>query len=523
MYGEETIRIAKAASSLFQVRRRLKDRVLNESTDGATSPIEPKVWVKSEDLLAIILGVGVLLVTLAATALNQSKDYSESVSEVRELQQTAESQSPEDAEANEERVDDLIAGLYKNPFKPYISKLGGWDASPLEAFSSKGKSVLPGIIGVYLISLVLFSLATRLQGGSVGAFIIPFTIVFLLAMLAYVLAGQKVIKNYNLEYALWALLAGMIISNTIGTPAFMRPAIRTELYIKTGLVLLGAEVLMSRLLVLGVPGICISWIVTPIVLISTYIFGQRFLKIPSKSLNMVISADMSVCGVSAAIATAAACRAKKEELSLAIGISLSFTAVMMVVMPLVIRLIGLDPVVAGAWMGGTIDSTGAVAAAGGLLGPAALQVAVTIKMIQNILIGVVAFGVAVFWVTYVERNESGPRPGVMEIWYRFPKFVLGFIGASILFSALSSTGFEGEALVSATTGGASKVLRGWFFCLAFVAIGLETNFRELGHFLKDGKAVILYACGQTLNLTLTLIMAWLMFTVVFPQAAAMFN
>jgi uncharacterized membrane protein YadS len=229
---------------------------------------------------------------------------------------------------------------------------------------------------------------------------------------------------------------------------------------------------------------------------------------------------MSVCGVSAAIATAAACRAKKEELSLAIGLSLIFTVIMMVVMPWAIEQVGMDPVLAGAWIGGTIDSTGAVAAAGAMLGDTSLAVAATVKMIQNVLIGAVAFGVAVYWVTCVERQADAPRPSVLEIWRRFPKFVLGFLAASLLFSAIGASGLEGQSLVSAVTADTSKVLRGWFFCLAFVSIGLDTNFRELGRFLVGGKPLILYLCGQTLNLVLSLAMSWLMFEKVFPDAAA---
>jgi uncharacterized membrane protein YadS len=106
----------------------------------------------------------------------------------------------------------------------------------------------------------------------------------------------------------------------------------------------------------------------------------------------------------------------------------------------------------------------------------------------------------------------------MEIWYRFPKFVLGFLGASIVFSAIYSSGTAGNALTEAATAGTGEILRGWFFCLAFVAIGLETNFRELSHYLKDGKAITLYVCGQSLNLALTLLMAWIMFEKIFPQA-----
>lgn len=332
-------------------------------------------------------------------------------------------------ESEEQRLKKLATGLFSNPLKPLVAKVGSWKSNPLDAFFVENRTIVPGLLGVLVASLVLFGLGSALRGEPVMPFARAFVAVFLLATVAFVLAGQNVIKHYNLEYALWALLIGMVISNTVGTPRFLVPAIRTELYIKTGLVLLGAEILLSRLLMLGLPGVFVSWIVTPITLISTYVFGQYVLRIPSKSLNMVISADMSVCGVSAAIATAAACRAKKEELSLAIGISLAFTAIMMVVMPFIIGLIGMNQVLAGAWLGGTIDSTGAVAAAGGMLGPTALQVAVTVKMIQNILIGVVAFGVAIYWVMYVERREDkGPRRERWKSGIAFPSSCWGLSG-----------------------------------------------------------------------------------------------
>jgi uncharacterized membrane protein YadS len=233
---------------------------------------------------------------------------------------------------------------------------------------------------------------------------------------------------------------------------------------------------------------------------------------------MVISADMSVCGVSAAIATAAACKAKRGELSLAIGMSLTFTVVMMVVMPAFIHAVGMSDVLGGAWMGGTIDSTGAVAAAGAILGDDALQVAATVNMIQNILIGVVAFFVAAYWVMVVERAEGAARPSAMEIWRRFPKFILGFVGASAVFSLLATTVASGEEFADAVLD-TTQTLRGWFFCLAFVSIGLLSNFQELASYLKGGKPLILYVVGQSFNLCLTLLMAWLMFEKVFPHAA----
>ncbi len=501
--------------------------------DGTVELTPPpnRGWIQSEDWLAVVLGALILVIALAATWYGKSDGYAELQTQIagveadlRELKSGETPLTPSEREAvqaSEEKLETLSKQLYLNPLKPLLAKVGSWTANPADAFYNKEKLILPGLLTTLAACLLVFGLGAALSGQKVHAFAPAFIIVFVLATLSYVLAGQTVIKNYNLEYALWALLIGMLISNTIGTPRALHPAMQTELYIKTGLVLLGAEILLSRLVVLGLPGIFVSWVVTPVVLITTYLFGQYVLRVPSRSLNMVISADMSVCGVSAAIATAAACRAKKEELSLAIGLSLSFTVIMMVLMPMIIRAIGMSEVLAGAWLGGTIDSTGAVAAAGGMIGPTALAVAATVKMIQNILIGAVAFGVAVYWVMYVERGENGnggPRPRLSEIWLRFPKFVIGFVGASLVFSSIYSTG-SGQALTESAISGASEILRGWFFCLAFVSIGLETNFRELAHYMKGGKPLVLYVCGQGLNLLLTLIMAWIMFIKVFPQAA----
>lgn len=459
----------------------------------------PSTWQQmktSEDWWAVWCAGLLLVIAFAAVWLNRPDGFRESVA-----------------------AGDAVA--VSSPLKPFLAKPGGWQDSPLAAFfgtADAPQTTYLGVLGAFVLIGVLFTLAMKLRGQDAIGFLKSFPVVFLLATFAYVLAGQAVVKAYNLEYALWALLVGLIVSNTIGTPSWMRPAIQTEFFIKTGLVLLGAGVLMSRLMALGIPGIGVAWVVTPIVLISTYAFGQKVLKIPSKSLNMVISADMSVCGVSAAIATAASCKAKKEELSLAIGLSLSFTVVMMVVMPLVITFLGLPTAVGGAWLGGTIDATGAVAVAGATLGDEALEVAATVKMIQNILIGVTAFCVAVYWVAYVEKDATEGKPGVGEIWYRFPKFVLGFIAASIVFSLLHASLVGGEVLVDAMIKGSTKTLRGWFFCLAFVCIGLETNFKQLLPYFRGGKPMVLYLCGQSLNILLTLLMAYLMFGVLFAGA-----
>ncbi|MBM3964602.1 MAG: putative sulfate exporter family transporter [Planctomycetes bacterium] len=409
-----------------------------------------------------------------------------------------------------------------NHAKSTLAKLESWKDAPGKAFYSKPKIGEPQFLGGAL--LITFAVIGTLlipiayaRGISPGSFLAGYSVLFVLAILAFLMSTQEVVKQYNFEYVLWALLLGLTISNTVGTPNFLKPMVIGDTFIKLGLVLFGAEVLFGKLIALGAPGIFTSWVVTPIVLITTYWFGQRVLKIESPSLNMVISADMSVCGVSAAIATGAACRAKREEVSYAIGVSLLFTAVMMIVQPYIVLKTGMDPIVGAAWIGGTIDSTGAVAAAGAVLGDDAATVANTVKMIQNVLIGVIAFGVATYWSTRDRESGDSNKVGISEIWTRFPKFVIGFIGASLAFSFLPSLLGWDSKFAEVVSKEITSQVRIWLFCLAFVAFGLETNFRELWKYLCVGKPLFLYIVGQAWSMILSLAMATLMFGVLYAD------
>ena len=403
--------------------------------------------------------------------------------------------------------------------------IGAWQKAKKATADASKKLVkpfnrIPGLIILGLALAVLCSIGAIFMGFNVGRFFVAFLCVYLICIVANILGNQVTMRKYGLNAEIWSIALGMIWANTIGTPKLLKEGSQVEYYIKTGLVLLGAEVLFHKIMAIGIPGIFVAWVVTPIVLISTYIFGQKVIKMPSRTLNIVISADMSVCGTSAAIATAAAARAKKEELTLSIGLSLTFTAIMMVAMPAFIAWVGMPEILGGAWIGGTVDATGAVAAAGAFIGPKALEVATVIKMIQNVLIGVTAFCVALYWTTKIDVGEN-EHVGLIEIWNRFPKFVIGFLTVSIVMSILSANVAPyGAMLVDQGTNRVSVPLRGWFFALAFVSIGLTTNFRELGKYFRGGKPVILYVCGQSFNLCLTLLMAWLMFYKVFPEITA---
>jgi uncharacterized integral membrane protein (TIGR00698 family) len=391
--------------------------------------------------------------------------------------------------------------------------------------AQRTKSVIvPLIISMVLVG-ILTSIGVAVMGGNAKAYLLALLVIVIIAVISYTVANQAQIKSWGLSYAMWALLIGLLISNTIGTPEWLKPGVRTEMYIKTGLVLLGAEILFGKILSLGAPGLMVAWIVTPTVVIFMYIFGVRILKMKSKCLVIIIAAATSVCGVSAAIAAAGASRAKKEELTLGVGMTLIFTVLMMIFMPIGIKAAGMSDVLGAAWMGGTIDSTGAVVAAGSMLGPRAETVAAVVKMIQNVLIGFLGFFIALYWVTSVDRDPGAPRPSLMEVWIRFPKFILGFIGASILFSFILSPAFgawfggDGIKLVErGVIKAVTNPLRGWFFCLAFVSIGLESNFKELTAQMEGGKPMVLYVIGQSFNLILTLLIAWLAFIVLFPNA-----
>lgn len=381
-------------------------------------------------------------------------------------------------------------------------------------FSSLTGNTIMMVFALMVGLVALFSIGIWVMGGQPRKYVPAFIAIFVIGYIAQIIAGQRTFKTYGFEYVFWALLIGILIRNLVGLPDWLNHAVKTELYIKTGLVLLGAEILFNVLMNLGIYGLVLAWGVTPVVLYITYILGANRWKM-EKSLALLIASATSVCGVSAAIAMAAASKAKKEHLTVTISMSLIFTVLMLVGMPLVIKSVGMSQLVGGAWIGGTIDSSGAVVAAGELLGEEAMEVAIVIKMIQNMMIGILAFVVAVIWVLKIERDPEAPKPSVLDIWYRFPKFILGFIALSLVSSFILNP-MIGETALSGILD-VTKGLRTYFFSMAFVSIGLETGFKELGQNIESSDPLKLYLFGQTLNLVMTLIFALFLFGLVLPR------
>ena len=369
------------------------------------------------------------------------------------------------------------------------------------------------LLRTFVVLGILFTAGAKLLGGEVKKYIPAFAGLFVLAVVVRLISAEFTLNRY-LEWAFWALIVGLLVSNTVGVPQWLKPAVKTEFYIKTGLVVMGFSVLFSNIAKFGLYGLGIAWVVTPVVIIFMWWFGTKVLKIDNKPLVITMASATSVCGTSAAIATGAASNCKKTDLTMAVSISIIFTVLMMVFEPMIIKACGMSQLMGGSLIGGTIDSTGAVVVAGTALGPEAQTAAVLVKSIQNILIGFIAFFVALFFATRVDRTGT-QKVGASEIWTRFPKFIIGFFVASLVasFIILPLCG-------ASQVGAVNKVLdqyKNWAFVLAFTSIGLDTNFKEIARQMQGGKVLWLYIVGQTFNIVLTFVAVWLLLSgVIFP-------
>ena len=382
---------------------------------------------------------------------------------------------------------------------------GHASASASKVFS--GSNITKGVY-IGIIGLVIGAIGFALIGGKVGAFLIAFPVVFILAWIARMLAGNGLFVEYGVEYVIFALFLGLLISNTIGTPKWLMPAVQTEYYIKTGLVILGAGLLFMEVVQAGALGIIQAVLVVLVVWYVCFWIARK-LRVDDE-FGAMLSTAVSICGVSAAIAACGAIQGDKKKLSYVTSLVLIVAVPMMIIMPWVVKAFQIPDIVAGAWMGGTLDTSASVVAAGALISDAAMKTGVIVKFSQNALIGVAAFILVVWW-TYKGSAKSGAsKPSAGIIWERFPKFVLGFLVASFLFSFFLPTDMVRG------TGGALAELRVWWFALAFVCIGLETKFVDLAT-MEGGRPAVAFLAAQFVNIFWTLLLAYLLFGgVIFP-------
>jgi uncharacterized membrane protein YadS len=284
-------------------------------------------------------------------------------------------------------------------------------------------------------------------------------------------------------------------------PGWLAPVVRTEFYIKTGLVILGATLLFGEILQAGALGVVQAVLVVFVVWFACFALCRR-LRVDDE-FAVMLSTAVSICGVSAAIAACGAIQGDRRKLSHVTSLVLIVAVPMLILQPWLARTWGLSELVAGAWIGGTLDTSGSVVAAGALVGEAAMKAGVIVKFAQNVLIGVAAFLLAVWWTMRGGRADA-ERPSARVIWERFPKFVLGFLVASAVFSFL---------LDPAAVAASKDVLKGLqqlWFALAFVSIGLETRFGQLVT-MEGGRPAAAFLGAQAVNVAWTLLLAQLLF------------
>jgi uncharacterized integral membrane protein (TIGR00698 family) len=356
----------------------------------------------------------------------------------------------------------------------------------------------------FLFVLLIAAIGAFLTGKPIKHFLFAFPLVYLITIIALILAGNSQVKAFNLEAVIFSLGLGLIISNFFKMPEWLRSSLSTELFVKIGLVLLGTSVIFSDVLKAGSLGL----IQALAVVLSVWYFAFwlcKKMKIDDE-LTMMISSAVSICGVSAAIATSGAIKGDSKKLSYVISMVLITAIPMMIFMPMIAKYFDLSQEVTGAWLGGSIDTTGAVVASGSLVGETALKISTIVKFSQNVLLGLAAFAISVYW-TYTKHpkaNDPEGKPGLKVIWERFPKFVLGFLAASLLFSFVLSPE------VSSSVKGSLKNLQGLWFALAFTSIGLETNFADLFN-KQSKKPFYAFLIAQGFNVIVTLIIALMLF------------
>jgi len=339
----------------------------------------------------------------------------------------------------------------------------------------------------FLFWLVLFTVSTRVMGVPVGQFIASFIVLYVLSIVMFAIAGWVNATKFNLEAPLVALILGLVIANVFPLPRWMDTGFRVEYFIKLGIVLLGATFPITLVLTAGPVAIAQATLISLVTCLVIFFMATRAFGL-DRRLAAVIGVGGAVCGVSASMAIAASVNAKKEHLYTSVTLVVVWALVMILVLPFVSRALGLHPGVAGAWIGTSefADAAGFAAAStyGKMAGneDVAIKAFVLMKVIgRDLWIGIWSVVWAAIATIVWEKRETGRAPDAREIWWRFPKFVIGFFAASLLMTAFtgSFTTAEFNSSVRPNLLLPLTSLRTWAFIFCFLSIGLTTRFRDL--------------------------------------------
>lgn len=387
-------------------------------------------------------------------------------------------------------------------FKAMAVNIPGWSNDFGKLLTGISQSV-PGLIYLFVFFAAAFGFAAKVMGFNTRGYIGGFTLLFLISIIVTVLGSNKFIKELQLETPLLALSVGMAIGNGFKLPQWFSEALRTEFYVKTGIILMGATLPFTIIIQAGPLAILQATIVSVITFASIYFAATKLFGLDPR-FGATLGAGGSICGVSASIAIGGAARAEKEHVSVAISLVIIWAVAMIFLLPALAKFLGMAPGPAGAWIGTSefADAAG-FAAAEAIADERAVKTFTLMKVVgRDMFVGVWALLVAVLSVTVWEKkSQQSEKIDKLEIWRRFPKFVIGFFVASI-FTTLVIASLEPSAgaKFSKEALGYIKTLRGWTFTWTFLCIGLTTRFRELASF--GWKPLAAFAIGVIINVPL---------------------
>lgn len=417
---------------------------------------------------------------------------------------------------------------------------------------SEAYAKLPGIVSLlatYVFLLALMTAGAAALRANVRRFAGAFTVIFWLSYACWMLgsfanfaATSDKLASLKISWSLQltaeagyivALVAGLVVGNFLPRVSeSLREAVRPELYVKTAIVLLGgffgaaaaaqlglAKAVMFRGLCAIVEAYLIYWGLV-------YFVARKFFKFP-REWAAPLASGISICGVSAAIATGAAIRARPVVPIMVSSLVVVFAVVELLLLPFVAQhFLYNEPMVAGAWMGLSVKTDGAAVASGAvadsLIRAQALAVhgvryqegwimntAAAVKVFIDVFIGVWAFVLAVVWSTKIERREGDPVRAA-EIWQRFPKFVLGY---ALTFVVALGIGLAAPALAGKLKAAMaeSNVFRGIFFVMTFFTIGVVSNFKRLAEEGIGRLALVYVVCLFGFIIWIGLGISWIFF------------
>jgi len=363
------------------------------------------------------------------------------------------------------------------------------------------------------LSLVVLTLADWALRGRPLRFAAGFTALFVASLAVTALGANTVLKGWQLETPVIALLAGLAIGNLVRLPAWFTEALRTELYVKIGIVLMGATLPFTLVVQAGPTAILQATIVTLATFLTIHLSATRLFGLDPR-FGATLGAGGSICGVSAAIAIGGAARAEKHHVSMAISLVVVWAVAMVLALPVLIRSLGIPPGPGGAWIGNSEFADAAGYAAAAALGDErAVKTFTLMKVIgRDMFVGVYALAVAFLSVTRWHPDAGAKRAGPVELWSRFPKFIAGFFVASLVVTAVLAALTPAEAhRFEADVIGPLKSGRNWAFTWTFLCIGFTTRFRELAH--AGWRPAAAFTLGVAVNVPL----GWWLSTVVFAD------